>query len=609
MAHMSRGEGLCKKQMPLGKPADKLTYTLLSRQVSTLRDNMTESIKTSDAWETVHWSQVQRNVYRLQQRIYRASQQGETGKVQSLQRLLLKSWSARVLAVRRVTQENEGKKTAGIDGIHSLKPAERIQLAKEITLDRNADPVRRVLIPKPGKSEYRKLGIPTMRDRAKQALAKLALEPQWEALFEPNSYGFRPGRSPQDAIEQVHRCISQKPKWVLDADIAACFDQISHGPLVIQLSSSRPSLTRQCRAWLKAGVLQDGSIQATEKGTPQGGNASPLLANIALHGLETTVKMAFKGAHLVRFADDFVVLHASLDTIVKAKSLISQWLGDRGLELKEEKTRITHTLDGGSDYSTGFDFLGYGVRQYRTPRRRMNKSQRPYKTLIKPSSTSLNRLVQTLNDTVKRHRMSSQNTLIEALNPIILGWAHYHRSNSASRTFAYLDSVVYWQLKRWAKRRHPNKSQAWVKARYWHTVGGRNWVFGVRQAGKITRKLAKFSDVSIQRHIKVRGAKSWYDGDWIYWATRRGCHPITGIRHATLLKRQKGRCPICRGVFDIQDSLEQDHIWPQARGGKDGYNNLQLVHRSCHLHKTEWDRRGHCPIHPWRGDLDRRGVV
>jgi RNA-directed DNA polymerase len=193
MAHVFRGEGLCKKQTPLGKPTDKLTYTLLSRQISTLRDNMTESNKTSDAWETMHWSQVQRNVYRLQQRIYRASQQGESGKAQSLQRLLLKSWSARALAVRRVSQENEGKKTAGVDGIHSLKPSERLELVKEITLNRKADPMRRVLIPKPGKSEYRKLGIPTMRDRAKQALAKLALEPQWESRFEPNSYGFRPG--------------------------------------------------------------------------------------------------------------------------------------------------------------------------------------------------------------------------------------------------------------------------------------------------------------------------------------------------------------------------------------------------------------------------------
>lgn len=479
---------------------------------------MTESVlQISDSWKTINWPQVQRTVFRLQQRIYRASQRGDTRTVQSLQRLLLKSWSAKVLAVRRVTQENQGKKTAGVDGIHSLKPPERIQLAIHLNLDKESDPVRRVLIPKPGKSEYRKLGIPTIRDRAKQALAKLALEPQWEAQFEPNSYGFRPGRSPQDALEQVHRCISQRPKWTLDADIAACFDRIAHPPLVNQLTHSHPSIKRQCQAWLTAGVLVDNQIQVTEQGTPQGGIASPLLANIALHGLETLVTTAIKGAHLVRFADDFVVFHPDRKAILYAKTLIAQWLQERGLELKEEKTRITHTLDGGTEYPTGFDFLGCHVRQYRTPRRRMNKTQRPYKTLIKPSKKAVKRLIQTLSEIVKRHQGCSQEALIKALNPVIIGWANYHRPNVASQIFAYLDSVLYWQLRRWARRRHPNKSRQWVRHRYWHTIGRRNWVFGVMQAGKMTAKLAKFSDMSIQRHIKVRGHKSWYDGDWIYW--------------------------------------------------------------------------------------------
>ena len=564
---------------------------------------MAESVQQiSDDWRTVNWPQVERTVFRLQQRIYCASQQGDTRRVKSLQRLLSKSWSARMLAVRRTTQENKGKKTAGVDGIASLKAPARIDLAKKLTLDGKADPVRRVLIPKPGKSEYRKLGIPTLRDRAKQALAKLALEPQWEALFAPNSYGFRPGRSPQDALEQVHRCISQRPKWVLDADIAACFDKISHGPLVARLSQSHPAIARQCKAWLKAGVLDNGQIQLTERGTPQGGVASPLLANIALHGLENLVKTTIKGIHLVRFADDFVVFHQDRESILNAQALIRQWLASKGLELREDKTRIAHTLDGGSEYPTGFDFLGCHVRQYRTRRRRINKSQRPYKTLIKPSKEAVKRLVIKLRDIVKRHRGLPQSQLIDALNPVIVGWAYYHRSNTASRTFAYLDSVLYWQLRRWARRRHPNKSRKWVKARYWHTVGRRNWVFGVEQAGKVTLKLAKFSEVSIRRHIKVRGHKSWYDGDWAYWATRRGKHPMLGIREATLLKRQQGRCPICRRVFDLHDSIEQDHIWPRARGGQDRYDNLQLVHLSCHHRKTQWDEQRACPIRPWRGE-------
>lgn len=570
---------------------------------------MTESITTSDAWQTIRWPQVQRSVYRLQQRIYRASQQGDTRTVQSLQRLLTTSWSARLLAVRKVTQENLGKKTAGIDGVHSLAPSERLALATDLKLDGKSAPVRRVLIPKPGKSEYRQLGIPTMRERAKQALAKLALEPQWEAQFEPNSYGFRPGRSPHDAIGQVFLCISQNPKWVLDADIAACFDRIAHIPLLAQLSGSHPSIARQCKAWLEAGVLEAGKLQRTYRGTPQGGVISPLLANIALHGLETTIKTAIRGAHVIRFADDFVVLHPERSAILRAQTLIRQWLAERGLELRAEKTQITHTLNGGTDYPTGFDFLGCHVRQYRTPRRRMNPSQRPYKTLIKPSAKAVKRLVETLRTVVKRHREASQSALIAALNPVIRGWANYHRANVASRTFAYLDSVLYWQLKRWAKRRHPNKSQQWVKHRYWHSVGNRNWVFGVKQDKQLRQTLARFSDVSIKRHIKVRGDRSWYDGDWRYWAARRGCHPMTGRREAQLLYRQKGRCPICRTVFDLHEVLEEDHVLPRSQGGHDRYDNLQLLHRVCHHSKTEWDRQGVCPVRPWRGDSGRRGAV
>ena len=564
---------------------------------------MTEFVQQiSDDWRAVNWPQVERTVFRLQQRIYRASQRGDTRMVKSLQRLLITSWSARMLAVRRVTQENKGKKTAGVDGIASLKAPERITLAKNLTLDKTAAPVRRVLIPKPGKSEYRKLGIPTMRDRAKQALAKLALEPQWEALFAPNSYGFRPGRSPQDALEQVHRCICQKPKWVLDADIAACFDQISHGPLVARLAQSHPSIARQCKAWLKAGVLDNGQIQLTKRGTPQGGVISPLLANIALHGLESLVKTTIKGAHLVRFADDFVVFHHDREAILRAQTLICQWLSSKGLELRADKTRIVHTLNGGAEYPTGFDFLGCHVQQYRTRRRRINKSQRPYKTLIQPSKLSLKRLVTELGEIIKRHHGCTQEALIAALNPVIVGWANYHRSKAASRVFAYLDSVLYWQLRRWARRRHPNQGRKWVKARYWHTVGRRHWVFGVKQAGKVILKLVKFSDMSIRRHIKVRGHKSWYDGDWPYWAARRGKHPMVNIREATLLKRQRSRCPICRGLFDLHDSIERDHVRPIANGGLDVYKNLQIVHPTCHHRKTRWDKQGWCPVRPWRGE-------
>lgn len=578
-------------------------------------ENMTEPNKVSDAWSTLNWKQIQRCVYRLQQRIYRASQRGDIRSVQSLQRLLTKSRSAKLLATRRVTQENTGKKTAGVDGVKSLTPKQRLRLADTLALGKKADPLRRVWIPKPGKTEKRGLGIPTMQERGVQALALLALEPAWEAIFEPNSYGFRPGRSTHDAVEQIFHCIKLHPKWCLDADIKGCFDRINHDALLQNLSqAAHPSIVRQVKAWLQAGVMADDELQVTQMGTPQGGVISPLLANIALDGLEKTITKAIKGAKVVRFADDFVILHKDIQAILKAKEMTASWLNNVGLELRDDKTRITHTLDGGKDYQTGFDFLGFNIRQYPTPRRRMNKSQRPYKTHIKPSQEKIKRLVKRLGDVIKQNRGISQCALIAKLNPIIKGWANYNRGAVAKRIFANLDTILYAQLKRWAERRHPLKGKRWVKDRYWHTVGQSNWVFGVEQNGLVVLKLASFSETPISRHIKVKSEKSWYDGDWAYWAVRRGKHPLVGTCEATLLKRQSGRCAICRDAFDLYDRTEIDHVNPRSNGGKDVYSNLQLLHQVCHHAKTSWDRKGLCPIRPWANTefpegIDRRGAV
>ena len=277
---------------------------------------------------------------KLQARIYRASSRGDVNTVHRLQRLLMKSWSGKCLAVRRVTQDNQGKKTAGIDGWKSLTPKLRLTLVNSLGEHRGKSAaVRRVWIPKPGTKEKRPLGIPTIYDRAHQELVKLALEPEWEARFEPNSSGFRPGRSPHDAIEQIFICINQQPKWVLDADIAKCFDRINHNALLDKLGTT-PTIRRHIKGWLKAGAIDWTSFaerkgfNPTKMGTPQGGVISPLLANIALHGMEEVVKTAFptkdikeKGkymgcindAHLIRYADDFVVLHENLDVVLKCQ--------------------------------------------------------------------------------------------------------------------------------------------------------------------------------------------------------------------------------------------------------------------------------------------------
>ena len=286
------------------------------RDVSRSEETKAPPYPVSEDWSLLPWRKLEQHVYRLQKRIYRAANRGNVQAVHRLQELLLRSRSARLLAVRRVTQDNQGKKTAGVDGVKSLTPSARLALAEAIhpthQRKRKAKPVRRVWIPKPGKSEKRPLGIPVMFDRACQALAKQALEPEWESKFEANSYGFRPGRSQHDAIGAIFDEIKQKSKYVLDADIKGCFDHLAHQALLDKLATY-PAMRRTVKGWLKAGVMEGMEVSPTEEGAPQGGVLSPLLANVALYGMEEAVHQAFKVKEgkpsLIRFADDFVVLH------------------------------------------------------------------------------------------------------------------------------------------------------------------------------------------------------------------------------------------------------------------------------------------------------------
>ncbi len=243
-------------------------------------------------WKNINWAKVEGIIFKLQKRIYRASENGNVKLVRKLQKMMVASWSAKLLAVRKVTQENKGRRTAGVDGIKSLNNSQRLKLAIELKLDGKSRATRRVWIPKPGKKEKRPLGIPTIRERAKQALLKLALEPEWEALFESNSHGFRPGRSTHDAIETIRITISGKPKYVLDGDIAKCFDQIDHQKLLDKINTT-PKFRRQIKAWLKGGVMENNVLLPTESGTPQGGICSPLLANIALHGMQHLIESEY----------------------------------------------------------------------------------------------------------------------------------------------------------------------------------------------------------------------------------------------------------------------------------------------------------------------------
>lgn len=572
-----------------------------------------------DEWNTLPWTSIQKRVFKLQKRIYQASSRGNVKAVHRLQRLLMRSWSARCLAVRRVTQDNQGKRTAGVDGVKSLDPPQRRALAANLRPDTKASPTRRVWIPKPGTTEKRPLGIPTMRDRAAQALVKLALEPEWEAKFEPNSYGFRPGRSCHDAAQAIWIAISRKPKYVLDADIAKCFDRIDHAALLRKLATF-PALRRVIRGWLKAGVMDGGTLFPTDEGTPQGGVISPLLANVALHGLETSIQAAFPRSVrqngrvldnwkplVVRYADDFVAFHEDLAIIEQVRQITAAWLKGMGLELKPSKTRVVHTLDE-HDGRPGFDFLGFHVRSHRVGKNHTGKSggHHPvplgFKTLITPSKDAQHRHQERLAEIIRRHRTAPQEALIAQLNPVIRGWTRYHSANASKRTFSRMYQLLFAKLVRWAKRRHQKKPWKWIARKYWRLEQGR-WTF----APKDGKRLSHHARTPIVRHVKVRGTKSPYDGDWAYWSTRLGTHPEIPKRVGTLMKWQKGRCARCGLYFTPEDLPEIDHIIPKSQGGKDGYINWQLLHRHCHDEKTATDGSYHRP--PKRGICDQDQTV
>ncbi|MEG3851200.1 group II intron reverse transcriptase/maturase [Microcoleus sp. herbarium19] len=558
-------------------------------------------------WRETDWRKLERRIFKLQKRIFQASSRGDLKAVRRLQKTLMRSWSGRMLAVRRVTQDNQGKKTAGVDGVKSLSPVQRIALVKKLELKGKTKPTRRVWIDKPGTDEKRPLGIPTMYDRALQALVKLALEPEWEARFEPNSYGFRPGRSCHDAVEAIFNAIKSKAKYVLDADIAKCFDRINHGELLKKLNTF-PTLRRQINAWLKSGVMDGSQLFPTSEGTPQGGVISPLLANIALHGMEERIKQLAEtlptprghskrgnrqSLSLIRYADDFVILHEDLTVVQRCKEVISEWLNGIGLELKPSKTRLAHTLNKYDGQDAGFNFLGFNIRQY--PVGKYNTGCNPhgeplgFKTLIKPSKQKLKLHYDSISEVIEQHKTAPQAALITHLNPIIRGWANYYRTVTSKETYSELGHKVYKKLKSWAQRRHPNKSGGWIANKYWQTIGDDNWVFATRQERKNPLRLQNHSATEIVRHVKVKGDASPYDGNLVYWSSRMGKNPEVPKDVATLLKRQKGKCTHCGLHFTEESVLEVDHVIPKSKGGKDSYDNLQLLHRHCHDEKTTKD--------------------
>ena len=457
-------------------------------------------------WLSIDWQQVEADVRRLRQRIFTASRAGDLKKVRNLQKLMLRSRANALLSVRRVTERNAGRKTAGVDGSVVVTAPGKAFLADSVQrhdASWKPKPVKRVYIEK-ANGKRRPLGIPVIVDRVKQAQVVNALEPEWEARFEPKSYGFRPGRGCHDAVERIfvrvrgksaHRC------WVLDADLTAAFDRIDHSHLLSALGGFPAK--GLIEAWLKSGVVDQGRFAPSEEGTPQGGVVSPLLLNVALHGMEEAAgsvslrsssrvgRTAGGSPVVVRYADDLVAMCASHEQAEEVKARLAAWLAPRGLAFNEGKTKIVH-LD------EGFDFLGFNVRRYQD------------KLLIKPSKAAIQRHRKRLVAEMSALHGSNAEAVIMRLNPIIRGWSAYYRSVVSSRVFAKLDNYLWTLTYKWAKRSHPNKSRHWVVNRYFGPFNRSRqdrWVFGVRDSGAY---LLRFTWTNIVRHQMVLGTASTF---------------------------------------------------------------------------------------------------
>jgi RNA-directed DNA polymerase len=510
-------------------------------------------------WRQVDWRRAEREVRRLRQRIFTASKAGDLHRVRRLQTLMLRSHSNTLVSVRRVTERNAGRLTAGVDGEIALTDKAKEQLVLRVHDPADvfsAMPVRRVFIPKPGNKKQRPLGIPAILDRVHQARVVNALEPEWEARFEPKSYGFRPGRGCHDAIEAIFQAAKGKnPRrlWVLDADLAGAFDRIGHHHILDQLGSF--PARGMVRAWLRAGVVENGRLFRTEEGTPQGGVISPLLLNIALHGMETAAGARYgadthanrRSPILIRYADDFVVHCHTRQEALGVKARLAAWLAPRGLAFNEDKTQVV-------SLSEGYDFLGFHVRRYHG------------KLLIKPSTQAVRRIRKRLRAELRSLRGSNAQTVIRRLNPIIRGWAAYYRTQVSAVIFGKLDQYLWRLTWKWATFSHANKPISWVFSRYFgkfNKARQDRWVFGDRTSGAY---MHRFAWTNIVRHQIVKHRASLDDPQLAdYWAWRRHKAPLPiNLTARRLHRAQDGRCAICKAtLLAASDRPQTPREWEQ----------------------------------------------
>jgi RNA-directed DNA polymerase len=541
-------------------------------------ERLSDTKRLAQQWAAVDWRKAEEYVNRLQIRIAKATQNSNWGLVKRLQYLLTHSYYAKLLAVIKVTT-NKGKNTSGIDKELWGTPASKMKAVLTLT-DKHykAKPLRRVYIDKKGKKAKRPLGIPCMYDRAMQALYAMALEPVAEMTADTKSFGFRKERCCQDACEYIFTALSRSfcAEWVLEGDIKGCFDHISHEWLLENIPMDKTIL----KQFLKAGFVFKRDLFPTEEGTPQGGIISPILANMALDGIQKMlvdkfhtnkkgkVDYRFKNAHkvnLVRYADDFIVTAATKEIAEEVKGLIRDFLKIRGLELSEEKTVITHINDG-------FDFLGWNFKKYKG------------KLIVKPSKKSVQSFKDKLSETIlQKGKAWKQDLLIEKLNQQIRGWTNYHQSVCASEAFSHIDYILFELLWKWAKHRHPHKGKWWISTNYWHRVGNREWVFSTDD-----RKLLRLDHIPIVRHTKIReNANVYFDTD--YFKERKfnnGMKRLSG-RFKLIWKNQNGCCYHCGMPMDIHEDREIFFKVPKSQGGSENVKNMAYVHSKCQRYYNE----------------------
>jgi RNA-directed DNA polymerase len=528
---------------------------------------------TAYSWSSTHWVEIESKVSKLRTQIFLAKLHGNDIRLRTLQAKALNSKCNLLWSIRRVTSINRGKNTAGIDKLVYLTPERRwnlfLQLSKVDLSTWVPQPVRRIEIPKPGRTEKRPLGIPNIRDRVVQAVVKNALEPEWEAQFEHGSYGFRPSRNCADAMGRIWRILSSKKRvWILDADIVGCFNNIAHGPLLRQIEGF-PAQALVAR-WLKAGYFKNDVFFNTDIGTPQGGGVSPLLANIALHGMEAALKVRYHSTQgyviskyvPIRYADDFMVMCETEKDCLDAKEILVDWLGKRGMEFAIDKTSIRHAKDG-------FDFLGWNFRLFKNVKSKKSwqRAKNELVTLVRPSAKSTKNLQKKVGDLFRTYIGKEAQLLIWKLNPIIKGWSIYHRYVNSNETFRDIDNFLYAQTVRYARRKHPNKSWQWIKDRYFKdsvsykvTKTGRktqaksSWTFSDKGS-----QLYLLRSMTLLNYASIKyGTNPLNPKDQDYFLKRKK----TGLAGQTITKRdlslhnslatlQHGFCPVWAGYLKM----------------------------------------------------------